>query len=324
MTRAYGCRARSHDSRDRRFRAPAPYTGAFVDLTLGFPEGPYDQGQLGSCVSNGTAAAVDFARVKQGLQPLDRPSRLFIYYQGRKRGGYPIDQDTGLEIRDGFKVIAADGAPPERDWPYDISQFAVQPPTQAYADGALDQAVAYGAVQPGDVDAAVASGYPVVFGIQLYESFESQAVEQSGIVPIPADSEQVVGGHCMVIVSTPKPGSEILGGDPTLQYRKVRNSWGTGWGIGGYCWMPLQMFDRWADDFWTVTLMEDPNAPVPPPGPPPRPQPSPQPGPSALEMAVAALVTDQDVATIWAHRHHFGAAKVVAEHMLAILKAAQS
>lgn len=325
MARFYGCLPKTHDALDYAFRAPAPYTGAFVDLAPGFPEVPYDQLQLGSCVPNGTAAAVDFARVKQGLKPLNRPSRLFIYFQGRVRGGYPIDQDSGLEIRDGFKVIAADGAPPETDWPYNIDQFTVKPAAVAYTDGAQDQAVKYGAVQPGDVDATVASGYPVVFGVTLYDSFESQAVDETGVVPVPGAGESQVGGHCMVIVSTPRSGKDIPGGNPALSYRKVRNSWGTSWGASGYCWVPLQVFDRWASDFWVVTAMEDPNGPTPPaptpPGPAPFPGPTPGPAPSAVELAALALVGDP-VTADWLTHHHVRETKHVAALVQAVAAAA--
>lgn len=319
--RAYGCLSKTDDARDYLFRVTAPWSGAFVDLTAGFPEAPYDQGQLGSCVSNGTAAAVDFARAKQGLAALNRPSRLFVYYQGRVRGGYPINQDSGLQIRDGFTVIAKDGAPAEdTDWPYDIARFAEKPPAQAYTDAALDQAVKFGSVAAGDIDATVASGYPVVFGVTLYESFESDAVARTGVVPMPAAGERQVGGHCMVIVSTRKPGAQIPGAVASLDYYRVRNSWGTSWGDGGYCWLPVQLVERCASDFWMVSAMEDPNGPTPP-GPPPHPGPSPQPVPGALEAAAQRMVDDPAV-TRWLSKGHDGDTRKVAAHVREIRQAA--
>lgn len=322
MARAYGCLPRTDDARDYRFRAPRPYTGEFVDLTAGFPEPPYDQGNLGSCVANGTVAAVDFARAKQGLAPLKRPSRLFVYYQGRVRGGYPIGEDSGLQIRDGFQVIAKDGAPPEdTDWPYDVARFAERPPATAYTDALLDQAVAYGAITAWDIDRTVASGYPVVFGAALHESFESDHVTRTGVVPMPEWGERYVGGHCMVIVSTRKPGAQIPGAVTSLDYYRVRNSWGTSWADGGYCWLPVPLVEQDASDFWVVTAMEDPHAPTPP-GPPPRPEPSPAPAPGDLEAAAHALGADP-VVTAWLARHHHGDTRKVAAHVRAVIDAAQ-
>lgn len=250
----YGLLPTTPDPRDYRFQAAKPYTGAFVDLSGGFAQ-VYDQGQLGSCVANGTSAAVDFARTKQGLAPIG-PSRLFVYYQGRVRGGYPIRQDTGLEIRDGFTVISKDGAPPETDWPYDVSQFAVKPPAKAYTDGLDDQAVTYGQVAASDIDAAIAAGFPVVQGFTVMESFEADSVASTGIVPMPEPGEQELGGHCTVICSTPKDGKEI-GGITGVPYRLHLNSWSADWGIKGFYWAPVDFTAKYASDFWTVSAMED-------------------------------------------------------------------
>ena len=91
------------------------------------PECPavYDQGQLGSCTGNAIAAAVQFDRMKQKLTPDFVPSRLFIYYCERVIEG-TVGSDAGAQIRDGIKVVAKKGAPPEKDWPYDIAKFAHQ------------------------------------------------------------------------------------------------------------------------------------------------------------------------------------------------------
>jgi C1A family cysteine protease len=270
--RTYGWIRPTTDERDFRFAAPTSYGGAFVDLTAGFPQEPYDQLALGSCVSQATVAAVDFARVKQGLTPLDPGSRLFVYYEGRRLSGQPLDQDTGLQIRDGFTAIAKSGVPAEADWPYDVDRFADKPPAKAYADAGLDEAVAYGQIDQGAIDATVASGYPVVFGAELHESFESDAVAETGVVPVPAPGEKVVGGHAQVIVSTVRDGSLIPGGVPGRKYRRVRNSWSPSWGLGGYSWMPIEILDDpdTSADFWVVTAMSDPNRPTPtPPAPTP-------------------------------------------------------
>lgn len=261
-TRHYGLLPTTPDARDYRFRAPRRYSGAFVDLSPGIVR-IMDQLALGSCVPHGTALAVDFARKKQGLEPID-PSRLFIYYQGRVRGKYPLNQDTGLQIRDGFTVISKDGAPAEADWPYVISKFTQKPPAKAYADGLHDLALKFGAVDPDGIDDTIASGYPVVQGFDVRSSFEGDDVARSGVVPMPKSGEELLGGHCTVIVSTPKDGKEIPGAVPGVAYRLHANSWGTGWGLNGLYWAPVAFTQKYASDFWMVTTMGDPAGPQPP------------------------------------------------------------
>jgi C1A family cysteine protease len=299
---SYGRLPKTPDPRDYRFKASAPYTGQFVDLSDGIVQ-VYDQQSIGSCVAHGTSAAVDYARKKQGLAPIG-PSRLFVYYQGRVRGGYPVDQDTGLEIRDGFTVISKDGAPPETDWAYDVARFTQKPPAQAYLDGVKDIAVKFGQVAPGDIDATIAAGFPVVQGFDVYESFESDAVARTGIVPMPKAGERQVGGHCTVIVSTPKDGAEI-GGIPGVKYRRHLNSWSDSWGQGGYYWAPVELTAKYASDFWMVTTMDDPNGPKPPN--PPEPPPFLRPWSRLLEL----VSRDQGVVA-WSLVNHTGRTKHVA------------
>src|SRR5437763_15228736 len=114
-----------------------------VDLRAECPP-VYDQGQLGSCTANGIGGAIEFDQRKQGTREFS-PSRLFIYYNERVIEG-TVSQDAGAQIRDGIKTVAKLGAPPETDWPYDISKFTQRPPTQAYSDAKQDLVAAYARV----------------------------------------------------------------------------------------------------------------------------------------------------------------------------------
>jgi C1A family cysteine protease len=209
----------------------------------------YDQGQLGSCTANAIGAALEFDQMKQRQTAVFGPSRLFIYYNERVIE-HTVNDDAGAMIRDGIKSVAKQGAPHEDIWPYDISKFKVKPPAKAYSDATKHQALLYQRVNQTlpELRAALASGFPFVFGFSVYESFESDAVAKSGHAPMPKPKEKQLGGHAVMAV----------GYDTKNKWFIIRNSWGTGWGMQGYFTLPFAYLtdSNLADDFWAVTSVE--------------------------------------------------------------------
>lgn len=235
----------SVDSRDFKFKlTQAQAIPASVDLRAGMPS-VYDQGQLGSCSGNAVAAAFQYDQIKQNI-PVWNPSRLFIYYNERLMEG-TVNQDAGAELRDGIKSIATYGVCKEATWPYDVSQFAVKPITEAYTEAKQNLALQYERVNQDLVDlkTVLASGYPIVVGIMLFEAFESDQVAEIGIVPMPSPQDQCIGGHAVVICGYNDATSRFL----------MRNSWGPSWGDQGYFYLPYEYLtnDQLALDFWVVT-----------------------------------------------------------------------
>ena len=235
------------DHRDFMYSVPVATLQALpssVDLRSHCPP-VYDQGQLGSCTANAIAGALQFDEIKEHKNGLSTPSRLFIYYNERVIEG-TVTSDSGAQLRDGVKTVAKRGICPEKVWPYDISKFAVKPPTLAYKDAAKDKATNYLRLSQAanQLKGCLASGYPFVFGFTVYESFESADVSKTGIVPMPSPNEAVLGGHAVCAV----------GYDDAQQRFIVRNSWGTEWGMTGYCNMPYTYLldPNLASDFWTI------------------------------------------------------------------------
>lgn len=244
----YGWIPQLPDQRDRVFTllTPTPLPPV-VDLRPHMPP-VYDQGQLGSCTANMIAAAVDYERSRQGL-PFITPSRLAIYYWERSLE-HTTHSDAGATIRDAYKVVNSKGAPPETDWPYDVSKFAHAPPAKATADAKKDRVVQYEAVPQTltTMQQVLASELAIGVGISVYESFESPQVAQSGIVPLPHPGEQLLGGHAVLVVGYDAPRGAWI----------VRNSWGTGWGQAGYFNLPFSYLTNpnLAGDFWACQLVQ--------------------------------------------------------------------
>lgn len=208
----------------------------------------YNQGKLGSCTGNAIGAMFQFVNKKMGGTDFI-PSRLFIYYEERRR----IDQvklDNGAYLRDGMKVIAKKGVCTEITWPYDVAKFAVKPSDKSYTEAKLHQAIEYKRINNSvlTMKQCLADGYPFVFGFTVYESFYSDTVRKTGVMPMPAKSEKAHGGHAVM----------AIGYDEEKKCFIVRNSWGTWWGDKGYFYMPYDYIsnDNLANDFWTLRKVE--------------------------------------------------------------------
>lgn len=242
----FGWRPPVMDNRDWPLLLMVPPTlPPAVDLR---PQAPpiLDQGQLGSCTANAIASAVRFERARQQL-PDFPPSRLFTYWVERSYEG-TTRSDAGAAIRDGFKSIAKAGVCSELTWPYNIARFTVRPPAAAFREALQHRAVAYYAVAQNltAMKTALAAGYPFVFGIGVYASFEAYAVSQSGDVPMPSRGEALLGGHALICV----------GYDDSIGRFRFANSWGQGWGASGFGTIPYSYLldPHLAADMWVCQM----------------------------------------------------------------------
>jgi len=206
-----------------------------------------DQKKLGSCTANALVGALEFLELKDGVTFADL-SRLFVYYNERVIEN-TVSSDSGAQLRDGIKTLAKQGVCPEKMWPYVISKFTNKPTAACYKNAGQHVILSYQRIQSmNEMKTCLAAGYPFVFGFTVYESFESPGVASSGVVPMPAMHEKVVGGHAVVAV----------GYDDASQRVIVRNSWGASWGQAGYFTMPYEYITnpKLASDMWTIRREE--------------------------------------------------------------------
>lgn len=249
MDRKYGWRPDKPDFRDHvislLWKSKEDLLKGVDMRTTGKLPPVYDQGQSSSCTANAIGAAIEYDMHCQS-RPEWTPSRLFTYYNEREMEGTVNSPDAGAEIRDGIKSAAKQGYVDENLWPFDLNKVTVKPTDNVYQEASKNLIRQYSRVPVvlHNIQNVLIHKIPIVFGITLYQSFESDSVAQTGIVPMPNPSENVVGGHAMLMV----------GYNET--HFIVRNSWGAGWGEQGYCYMPIEYITNTslADDFWAIFL----------------------------------------------------------------------
>lgn len=215
----------------------------------------YDQGDLGSCTANAVCFAYRYAEMIQNIPHIFSPSRLFLYYNTRALIN-EIYIDSGASLQDTIKSAATSGVCSESLWKYDITQFTVKPTQTCYDQAVTAKVLTYANVVQNldSIKSALASGYPVVFGFDVYISF--LYIGANGIMPIPASTEPIIGGHAVTIVGyddSIKFSNTVSGGFI------IRNSWGPTWGANGYFYMSYTcaLNVLHAGDFWIIqTIME--------------------------------------------------------------------
>jgi C1A family cysteine protease len=246
--RSYGWLPSLPDHRDKWKRFAGEKLDSTFALDVNVPV--YNQGKLGSCTANAIACAYQYDEEVEELKDESTPSRLFIYYNERSLEG-TTGYDSGASIRDGMKTISGTGVCPETTWPYDITKFTEKPPENCYEQAEHNKATVYERVEQSEdqVKLAIKNGFPIVFGISVYSSFETEEVAKTGEVPMPSQDEKLLGGHAIT----------LYGWDDGAKRFLFRNSWGTEWGIDGNGTLPYQyvLSSNLASDFWTVTKVSE-------------------------------------------------------------------
>lgn len=226
----------------QHFFAPLPIeVPPRVDLRNEHMPPVVNQGSLGSCTANAAVAILDYCDHK-AHGTFIVPSRLYQYYNTRLIEN-TIDEDSGATIRDSIKAIAKFGAIPEEKMPYDITKFRKAPTKTLYKLGAKYKEINYVLVdQPGmrrtdvllNIKRQLTLGYPLTFGTLVYNQI-SYVTSNKGVIEFPSTSEEPTGGHAMVMVGY---DDNFNVGNNQRGALLIRNSWGTGWGVQGYGWLP--------------------------------------------------------------------------------------
>lgn len=197
-----------------------------------------DQLYLGSCSGQAVSSAYELSTKKLYPQQFVELSELFIYYNSRVLEG-TVEEDSGATLRNSFKGLKQWGVCTDELWPYDITKFTVQPTPECYRNAASRKIPQYNRViTVSDMMDALYSGYPIVVGLEIFSSF----LNLDAANYIMTASGYNDGYHAMTLVGY------------NDNYFIVKNSYGSEWGLNGYCNMPFEYASQYVYEGWIFTL----------------------------------------------------------------------
>jgi len=223
-----------------------------------------NQGSLGSCTANAGVGMLEYFERRAFGKHIDG-SRLFLYKV--TRGLLHWTGDTGAFLRTTMGALVLFGVPPEEYWPYVEADYENEPTGFCYAFAQNYQAINYYRLDPpgtlapkllDQIKANLAAGLPSMFGFTVYSSYSQDGT--TGKIPYPTAGEKIVGGHAIVAVGyddNMKIKNTNAGAKETKGALLIRNSWGTGWGMAGYGWLPYEyVLKGLATDWWSLLKQE--------------------------------------------------------------------
>lgn len=215
-----------------------------------------DQDSQGSCVGHGGTSAFTIAWLAAG-RTMQRFSPAWLY--SLINGG----RDQGANVGDALQALLTIGGCLESQVPaLDIYQADIKKQANyqeilatcprykvadAYTMGSFEEVMSF----------ITAYKRPLAIGIDCGANFNPAA---DGRLPTYAKDRRY-NGHCLCVC-----GSVLLSG---TWYALIQNSWGTRWGLGGYCLMGRSYFDvaGSTDNFGVICDLDDPQDPDNPPEP---------------------------------------------------------
>lgn len=199
-------------------------------VELGNWDGPVkDQGAEGSCTAHAGASLVEWIwRRYYKVSPVISPAFLYAL-ELQRDGSFPLDE--GSSPLTTCQVLNEVGCCLETDMPYKAGTIVDPNPAQRLAAAPYKLGGYHLLRGVDDFLTCLANPTPwvPVVAFSVYESFESQIVANTGIMPIPKDGEVLLGGHQV----------KASGYDLPRRMALMQNSWGRDWGVNGYFWMPF-------------------------------------------------------------------------------------
>lgn len=111
--------------------------------------------------------------------------------------------DSGCTITSAIEALEEFGTCLESVWPYKVKRVNQCPSDDAYAaaeNNRITDALNIN-IDLYEMKSALAQGFPFVFGLELYQSFDR--AEKKGIVPMPKPSDKNRDSHGRLVIASP-------------------------------------------------------------------------------------------------------------------------
>lgn len=183
---------------------------------------PGDQKSVNSCVS----WAIDYSAmgVLESEQNISGGPNAPMYTYSQLVHG----QNVGTSVDDTLDIAHEQGVDALSHYWQGNYEYRILPDSGERANARTWRISGYNTLSTGnalkaEVESAISSGLPVIFSFDFYQSFGDMSEETARDYSyFPEDGERPDGSHEVTIVGY------------TSQGVRVENSWGTGWGDGGF------------------------------------------------------------------------------------------
>lgn len=207
---------------------------ADIDLTAGFVPFSFSQGPRPLCLAFAASSAHKLLRA-QG----DDFSPEALWRTCWENG---LTGEGGTSIGAMGFALSSQGQPVLSVWPYNDAlghQSEAVPHTaqNAHWHTAVLTPVPLSPGGQEHIEAALASGRPLVIAIQVSDEFAF--VTGSDVVEVPDVIPYFQGYHAVLVVGATWK-------EATGRIYRILNSWGTDWADGGYTWLPVGYVDKYA------------------------------------------------------------------------------
>lgn len=220
----------------------------------------HTQGFLGSCATQSLTLSLEYYLKKFNMEM--KLSSLYLYYNERKLNNR-IEEDLGASLSDSIQALYKYGCCKEVTWPYVDNElkFKEKPSGEAYQEARtifknLDLGYLHLPNKLKILKQILARKMPIICGINIFPSFESDKSEKKDIISMPGFFEQPIGAHALTLV----------GYNDETQLFKFVNSWGSEWGNKGFGYLPYNyiinnnkknpLIHTYPNEIWSIRLYE--------------------------------------------------------------------